>query len=214
MTRKGKKGKWARTDSGLQDAEPGQRRILPAGGLGGVAHQPFEHGEIVEEAAAAGLGEAAGGGRTVALEALGDLDETGLLQHLQMPGEIAVGQAAELLEIGEGQPLRMAHQRGQKAEPRFLMDHAVEAVIGKRRAVLSLRHRRLRMRNKGSPPSAPARPRTAGPWSKAKERGWCWRAAAQHSQPGNTRRRPAPPVAAAIARRRRRRARAGSAKVR
>ena len=46
-----------------------------AGGLGGVAHQPLEHGEIVEKAAAAGFGQAAGGVRSVALVALGDFDQ-------------------------------------------------------------------------------------------------------------------------------------------
>ncbi len=66
----------SRGDSGLS---------LLAGGLGGVPHQPLEHGEIFQEAAAAELGQAATGMGAVALITLGDLDETGLLKHLQMP---------------------------------------------------------------------------------------------------------------------------------
>src|SRR5271165_2268861 len=83
--------------SSRQDAEPRQGALLLARRLGGVAHQPFQHGEIVEKAAAAGLGEAARRVGTVALIALGDLDQARLLQHLQMARQIAVGQPAELL---------------------------------------------------------------------------------------------------------------------
>src|ERR1700756_19218 len=59
-----------KTRSGWQDAEPRQRALLLARCLGGVAHQAFEHGKIVEKAAAAGLGEASRGVRAVALIAL------------------------------------------------------------------------------------------------------------------------------------------------
>jgi hypothetical protein len=53
--------------SGGQDAEPGQRHVFLAGGFGGIAHEAFQHGEIVEKAASARFGQAAGGVRPVAL---------------------------------------------------------------------------------------------------------------------------------------------------
>src|SRR3954451_17989385 len=104
--------------------------------------------------------------RTVAFVPLGHLDEAGLLQHLQVTAEIAVGEAAELLEIGKGQALGMRHQRGQESEPRLLVDDAIESVIGKWRAV-SLRHRQLRTQSGESWPSATGRRQKAGPWSRA-----------------------------------------------
>src|SRR5215468_9060909 len=49
--------------------------------LGGIAHHLLEHGEIFEVARAALARDAAERLRPVLLEALGDLDEPGLLQH-------------------------------------------------------------------------------------------------------------------------------------
>ena len=72
--------------------ESSRRGVFLAGGLGGVANQPLKHGEIVEKAAAAGFGKAAAGVRPVALVALGDFDQPGFLEHLQMTAEVAVGQ--------------------------------------------------------------------------------------------------------------------------
>ena len=81
--------------------------------------RPFQHGEIIEKAAAAGFGQAATGMRPVAFIAFGDLHEAGLLQHLEVPAQIAVGQAAKLPEIGESQAFRMRHQRGQQPSLAF-----------------------------------------------------------------------------------------------
>src|SRR5690349_16087394 len=86
--------KKGRRGSGRQDAEPGCKlRLVLARGPGGVAHQAFEHGKVVKEFAPAGPGQAAAGVWPVAFIALGDLDEARLLQHLQVPAQIAVGQA-------------------------------------------------------------------------------------------------------------------------
>src|SRR5947209_14300789 len=98
--------------------------------------------------------------RPIAFIALGDVDETRLLQHLQMTAEIAVGQSAEQLEIGERQSFRMRHQRSQEPKPRLLVDDAVETVVGERCAV-SLRHRPLPRQSTGSPPSATGPRQTA-----------------------------------------------------
>ena len=93
--------KGARSGAAGCAAGPTAASSLPAA-LAASRTSLFEHREIVEEAAAAGLVRRQTGVRAVALVALGDFDQPGLLQHLQMTAEIAVGQAAELLEIGEG----------------------------------------------------------------------------------------------------------------
>src|SRR6185436_11228179 len=117
-------------------------------GLGGVADELLEHGEIVEKAAAPDPGQATTGVRTIALIALGDLDQAGFLEHLEMTAEVAVCEPAELLEIGEGQALGMRHERSQEPEPGPLVNDPVETVIGERRvARFSRRHRFLRTRS-------------------------------------------------------------------
>src|SRR3954447_1963720 len=172
--------------SGAARDQTGRRwRRLLAGRRRGVADEALEHGQIIEEAAASGLGQPAGGVWAIALIALGDLDEASLLEHLQMARQIGVGEPAQLLEVGEGKALRMRHQRGQQAEPGLLVDDAIEALVGKRRAAVSLRHRSLRSQNTGCPPSSLGRSRTAGPWSMATARDWRCPAAAPRSRPGS-----------------------------
>ena len=46
-----------------------------------------------------------------------------------MPAEIAVREAAQALQVREGEALRMGRQRGQDAEARLLVDDAVEALL-------------------------------------------------------------------------------------
>ena len=60
--------------SGGEDSKSGNRHVLFSGGLGGIADQAFQHGEVVEKAAAAAFGQAATGMRTVAFIALDDFD--------------------------------------------------------------------------------------------------------------------------------------------
>src|ERR1700682_5978963 len=185
--------------SGGQDTEPGGSGFVLAGGPGRVTDQPLEHGQIVEKAAAAAFRQATTGMRPVARIALGDIDEACFLQHLKMTAEIAVGQPAELLQVGESQSLGVRHQRGQKAEPGLLVNDAIETVIGKRRAVrFSLRHRFLRKQNAGGRPSVTDRPRTAGPSSMATARGFGLPGATPWSRTRNTRRRQRRPCAATI----------------
>src|SRR5229473_3292973 len=155
--------------SGGQDTEPGGSGF----GLARVTNQPLEHGQIVEKAASAAFRQATTGMRPVALITLGDVDEACFLQHLKMAAEIAVGQPAELLQVGESQSLGMRDQRGQKAEPGLLVNDAIETVIGERCVVrFSLRHRFLRKQNAAGRPSVTGRPRTAGPSSMATARGF------------------------------------------
>src|SRR5438046_889546 len=69
--------------------------------------------------------------RPIVLEALPDLDEAGFAENLQVPAQVAVGQGAQILQIVEDQARRMRRQRGDDAQARFLMNHAVEPFIGK-----------------------------------------------------------------------------------
>src|SRR5512135_1282106 len=76
----------------------------PGGGLGGgqgIGDDVFEDADVFEEAATSLLGQAAEGLGAVLLEPLADLDESGLVEDLEVPAEIAVGQGAEFLEVGE-----------------------------------------------------------------------------------------------------------------
>src|SRR6266436_4787375 len=92
--------------SGRKDAELACAGVLLACSSGRVADQPLQHGEIIEKAAAANFCKPTAGMRPVALVALGYFDQSSFLQHLKMAAEVAVGQPAELLEVGEGQSLR------------------------------------------------------------------------------------------------------------
>src|SRR3984957_14302095 len=135
--------KRARLSDG-KDAEPRVRGVFLPGSLGCIAHEAFEHREIVEKAATAVFRQTAARMRSVALITLGDLDQPGFLQHLEVPAEVAVGETAELLEIGEGQSLGVGDQRGEHAEPGLLVNDPVKSFVGERGvAGISLRHRDL-----------------------------------------------------------------------
>ena len=68
--------------------------------------------------------------RPPVLESLPDFDESRLFQHVEMPAQVAVGQRAEPLEIREQQPLGPHDERRHDPEPRLLVQHALEAVVG------------------------------------------------------------------------------------
>src|SRR5262249_27829141 len=75
---------------------------------GGVGDDLLELGEVVEEAPTAGGRQPTGRVRPVVPEALLDLDQAGLLEDAEMPAQIAVGQATEVLQVAEREPLRLA----------------------------------------------------------------------------------------------------------
>src|SRR5882724_10403153 len=83
------------------------------GGAGGIAHHLLQHLEIIEIALAALRRDPADRLRPVAVVALLDCDQASLLEHLQVAGEIAVGEAAHLLERAEDQTFRMRRERGE-----------------------------------------------------------------------------------------------------
>src|SRR5258706_12352655 len=99
--------------SGRKDTELACAGVLLACSPGRVADQWLKAREIIEKAATADFCKPTAGMRAVALVALGDFDQSCFLQHLKMTAEIAIGQSAQLLEVGEGQPPGMGHQRGQ-----------------------------------------------------------------------------------------------------
>src|ERR1700736_4044521 len=103
-----KKGPW----SDGKDAEPGGMGAFFPRGPGRVPNQPLEHSQIIKKPAAANFREPATGVRSVALVAFPDFDQPGLLEHPEMAAEIAIGESAEQLEIGESQSLGMRHERG------------------------------------------------------------------------------------------------------
>ena len=65
----------------------------------------LQHVDVFEEPPAALVGEPAEGLRALVVEALPDLDEPLLVEHLEVPAEVAVGQGAEVLQVGEEEAL-------------------------------------------------------------------------------------------------------------
>src|SRR5262245_37522111 len=120
---------WARCRAG--------RLPRSLGGAGGIAHHLLQHLEIFEIALASLRGDPADGLRPVAIVALLDGNQAGFLEHLQMAGEIAVGEAAHLLERAEDEALRMRRERGEHGEPRLLVNDAVETFIGEAAGLLT-----------------------------------------------------------------------------
>src|ERR1043166_4702645 len=62
-----------------------------------IGHDVFEHGDVLDKAASPVGGELDKRLRPVVLDALPDLYDAGLLQELEMPAQITVGERAELL---------------------------------------------------------------------------------------------------------------------
>ncbi len=136
------------TGSGRQGAGSREWKVLAASGPGGVANDLFEDGEVVQESLSAVGGQAAGGQWPVLFIALYDLHQPGFLQDLKMPAEVAVREAAQLFQVGERQALGLGDQGGEDAESGFLMDDAVQSLVGERGlAGVRLGHRCLRTRD-------------------------------------------------------------------
>src|SRR5262249_48517580 len=148
------------------------------GGAGGVAHDLLQHAQIAEIAPTTLGGDPADGLRPVVIVTLLDLDQPGVLEHLQMPAEVAVGQPAQLLQVAEHQALGMADQRGEHAQARLLVNDTVEPRIGEAAAVsalaISLRHPALRCCDREPPPCRAGRCRTAPPSRRARTHARRW----------------------------------------
>ena len=67
----------------------------------GVGDDVFEFGDVVGEAFASGGGEFAGGLGFGASEGFFDVDDGGVLEDGEVAAEVAIGEAAEFLEVVE-----------------------------------------------------------------------------------------------------------------
>src|SRR5262249_56307567 len=91
--------------SGRLQAGRAERGRAGPRGTGSIAHHLLEHFQIVEVALAAFGRDPTDGLRPILVIALLDRDQAGLLEHREMPAEIAVVQPATLLPLTEPQPL-------------------------------------------------------------------------------------------------------------
>src|SRR4051812_33321610 len=81
----------------------------------------------------------------------------------------------------------MRDQRGQHREPRLLVDDAIQSLIGETPLLaFTLRHRRLRRRDRARAPSGTGRRRTEWP-SQAGRMAQYWRARVTRGLPPDTR---------------------------
>ena len=69
--------------------------------------------------------------------------EAGLMERLQMPTEVAVGQRTQVLQLVEQPTFRLCGQRGEDAQPRLLVQQPVEALVGETTVggLLAISHR-------------------------------------------------------------------------
>ncbi len=133
-----KKKTRARRGSHAETASPAglTRATGGAGGPGGVGHDALQLADILQKTLAARRGQMADRQRPVAVEALSDIDEAGLLKKLQVAAEVAVGQGAEFLEVVEREALGMPGEGGDDAEARLLVDEAFQPFVGVARGTL------------------------------------------------------------------------------
>jgi len=73
--------------------------VIFAGSFSGVPHQLFQKREIIEKAAAPIARQGAHGLRTIACERFLDINKLGVLQYLQMPTQVPIGKATEVLKV-------------------------------------------------------------------------------------------------------------------
>ena len=75
-----------------------------------ISNDLLEHPQVLHVAVPTLFGNAANSLRSIALETLRDRDEAGFLQNLYVPAQIAIGEAAQLLQVAKAQSGR---SRGQ-----------------------------------------------------------------------------------------------------
>lgn len=96
----------------------------------GVGDDSFEFADVLQQSLTPQIGEAAQRLRTLVLNPLPDFHQPGLLQRLQMPAQISVGQRAEILQVAKEQTAGMRRQRRQNPEPGLFVDRTIEAIVG------------------------------------------------------------------------------------
>src|SRR5665213_2493305 len=160
-----------------READQLERRFV-TGSLCGVAHHLLQGGQIFQIALAPGRRHTAQRLRTVMILPSQNLHHLGVLQHAQVPAQVAVGQCAKLLQIDKRQTFGVRDQRRENAEPRALVNHAVQPFVCEaafdwpgfrfhRRLPL---HSLLQRRNKESPPPVAALLQTERPSPRARAR--------------------------------------------
>lgn len=85
--------------------------------------------KVGEKALAPYGGEPAEGMGPVVAEAFPDLDDACVVEYLQMPAEVAVGQGTEFFQIVEQQAFGVSEKGSQDAEASLFMEQPIEAVI-------------------------------------------------------------------------------------
>jgi hypothetical protein len=64
-------------------------------------------------------------------------DQPGLAQHVEMPRQVAVGERAQPLQLIECHARGTRDERGHDAEPRFLVERALQSIVRKAAVVHS-----------------------------------------------------------------------------
>src|SRR4051812_36614008 len=102
-----------------------------AGDFGSIEHNLLQGFEVFNESFATRRGDTAYGLGTIAVLPFEDFDHPGFFEHLEMAAQVAVSERAQLLQVDEGQSLRISDKRGEYAEARALVNDAIEAFVGK-----------------------------------------------------------------------------------
>lgn len=100
-------------------------------GLRGVGDDAFEFADVLDEAGAAVVGQAAKRLRTIVAGPFPDFDEAGFLQDFEMPTEVSIGEVAELFEFVEEQTVGVRDERRDDSQAGLLVDDPFESIVGK-----------------------------------------------------------------------------------
>ena len=68
--------------------------------------------------------------RSLAFEAFPDFNQACVPEDIEMTAQIAVGEAAQCLQIGEQPSFALSQERGRHPEPRALVHRAIECLVG------------------------------------------------------------------------------------
>jgi hypothetical protein len=114
-----------------------------------VAHHDFELVDVREKAPPSGFGDAHDRRRAAAAGHAFGRDDPDFGEGVQVTVEVAVGQAARVLQIGEAHPVGIRDQTGAHREPASLVKDPLEPAVGERRPVVA--HPSIPARNTSAP---------------------------------------------------------------
>src|SRR3982750_1887562 len=104
-----------------------------------VVNDLFELFEIRNESLAAVGAQPAECLRPPVFKSFPHVDEASLAQHVEMTTQITVRQRAQTFQFSEAQPCGAGDERRHEAEPRLLMEHALQPFIRKPTAFFVVR---------------------------------------------------------------------------